>query len=138
MMHWIFINLNNFRETILVNRGWVSRTQLKPETREKGQIKGVVEINGVVRNPEPRPNFTPANKNDVLLYRDVPRMCSLTGSDPFYIDAKVDSTVPGGPIGGQTRVTLRNEHMSYIVTWYSLSAFTAFLWFKQIVRRAPF
>lgn len=27
------------------------------------------------------------------------------------------STVPGGPIGGQTRVTLRNEHMQYIVTW---------------------
>lgn len=28
-----------------------------------------------------------------------------------------ESTVPGGPIGGQTRVTLRNEHMQYIITW---------------------
>lgn len=27
------------------------------------------------------------------------------------------STIPGGPIGGQTRVTLRNEHMQYIITW---------------------
>lgn len=27
------------------------------------------------------------------------------------------STVPGGPIGGQTRVSLRNEHMQYIITW---------------------
>ena len=27
------------------------------------------------------------------------------------------TTVPGGPIGGQTRVTLRNEHLQYIFTW---------------------
>lgn len=30
----------------------------------------------------------------------------------------VGSTIPGGPIGGQTRVTLRNEHMQYIITWW--------------------
>lgn len=28
-----------------------------------------------------------------------------------------ESTVPGGPVGGQTRVTLRNEHLQYIITW---------------------
>ena len=27
------------------------------------------------------------------------------------------STVPGGPIGGQTKVYLRNEHLQYIITW---------------------
>lgn len=64
-------------------------------------------------------------------------MCSLTGADPYLIDATVESTVPGGPIGGQTRVTLRNEHMSYIVTWFSLSAFTSFLWYRQIFKRIP-
>ena len=34
-----------------------------------------------------------------------------------------DSTVAGGPIGGQTKVSLRNEHLTYILTWlvcYSL------------------
>jgi len=31
--------------------------------------------------------------------------------------AETDSTVAGGPIGGQTNVTVRNEHLSYIVTW---------------------
>lgn len=34
------------------------------------------------------------------------------------IDNLTESTIPGGPIGGQTRVTLRNEHLSYIITWY--------------------
>ncbi|PIO37835.1 hypothetical protein AB205_0103900 [Aquarana catesbeiana] len=47
------------------------------------------------------------------------------------------NTVPGGPIGGQTRVTLRNEHMQYIVTWYGLCAATTFMWFKKFVQKVP-
>jgi len=31
---------------------------------------------------------------------------------------ETDSTIAGGPIGGQTNVTVRNEHLSYIVTWW--------------------
>lgn len=123
-------------ETILVNRGWVSRKNQAPETRAEGQAKGTVELLGVVRTAEPRPQFTPAHKSvNMFLYRDVPRMCELTGADPIFLDAKFESTIKGGPIGGQSRVTLRNEHLSYVVTWYSLSAFTAFLWFKQIFRK---
>lgn len=127
--------LDDREETILINRGWVSRQQLKPETRQRGQIEGTVKITGVVRLPEPRPKFTPSHQSEMFLYRDVPRMCSVTGADPIFLDAKEESTFPGGPIGGQTRVTLRNEHLSYVFTWYSLSAFTAFLWWKQILRK---
>ncbi|VDP86613.1 unnamed protein product [Echinostoma caproni] len=29
----------------------------------------------------------------------------------------IDSSTAGGPIGGQTRIKLRNEHASYIFTW---------------------
>lgn len=127
--------LDNREETILINRGWVSRQQLKAETRQEGQVKGTVSVLGVIRLPEPRPQFTPSQDfksqnytSAMFLYRDVPKMCHITGADPIYIDAKYESTFPGGPIGGQTRVTLRNEHLSYVFTWYSLSAFTAFLW----------
>lgn len=130
--------LDDREETILVNRGWVSRAQLKPDTRPQGQVKGLVKLMGVVRLPEPRPQFSPSHQSEMYLYRDVPRMCQQTGADPIFLDAKHESTIQGGPIGGQTRITLRNEHMSYIVTWYSLSAFTAFLWWKQVVRKMPF
>lgn len=41
----------------------------------------------------------------------------MVGGVPIFIDASVDTTVPGGPIGGQTRASLRNEHLSYILTW---------------------
>lgn len=130
--------LEDREETILVNRGWVSRKHLKPESRQQGQVQGPLNVLGVVRLPEPRPQFSPDHKTEIFLYRDVPRMCNLTGADPIFLDAKFESTVPGGPVGGQTRVTMRNEHLSYIVTWFSLSAFTSYLWWKQVMRRVAF
>lgn len=59
-------------------------------------------------------------------------MCNLTGADPVYIDANVQSTIPGGPIGGQTRVTMRDEHLTYVVTWLSLSILTTLFWYKLV------
>ncbi|VDQ11392.1 unnamed protein product [Trichobilharzia regenti] len=38
------------------------------------------------------------------------------------------STFVGGPVGGQTRVTLRNEHASYIFTWFSLGTIGLGMW----------
>lgn len=65
-------------------------------------------------------------------------MCALTGASPIMLDATYESSVPSGPIGGQTRVTLRNEHLSYLLTWFSLSAITSYLWYRQILKRIPF
>lgn len=59
-------------------------------------------------------------------------MCELTGADPFYIDATLQSTIPGGPIGGQTIVTVRDEHLTYVVTWLSLSGLTSLFWYKLV------
>lgn len=44
-------------------------------------------------------------------------MSKLVGSDSILIDAVVESSITGGPIGGQTNISLRNEHLSYIITW---------------------
>ena len=38
------------------------------------------------------------------------------------------------PVGAQTRVALRNEHLSYIVTWYSLTGILSYLWYKKIFK----
>lgn len=126
-------------DIILVNRGWVPRQHMKAEARVQGQVAGTVQIQGVVRTHENRPSFTPEHKlRQIFLYRDLNKMAQLTGASPYYIDACYESSVPGGPVGGQTKVNVRNEHMSYIVTWFSLSAFTAFLWYRQIIKRKPF
>jgi surfeit locus 1 family protein len=130
--------LSGREEIILVNRGWVSRKQLNPNTRKDGQIEGEVELQGIVRLTEPRPQFSPEHKSGPFLYRDIQKMCAISGANPYFIDAKFDPAIKSGPIGGQTRVTLRNEHLSYIITWYSLSAFTAFLWWRIVIKRMAF
>ncbi|KAH8379377.1 hypothetical protein KR009_004516 [Drosophila setifemur] len=128
-------------DIVLVNRGWVSRKQVEPETRSSGQLPAEVELTAVVRKGEARPQFTPDHKGgNSYLYRDLTRMCASSGAAPVFLDATYDAKVAaqGAPIGGQTRVTLRNDHMSYLVTWFSLSAATSFLWYRQIVKRIPF
>jgi len=118
---------------ILVNRGWVPRDRIQPASRPEGQVEEEVEFVGVVRKSEPRQQFMP--KNDVehnhWYYKDIEAMSHTLNTSPVLIDADRSSTVSGGPVGGQTRITLRNEHLSYIITWYSLSALTLFMWFRM-------
>ena len=80
--------------------------------------------------------FTPRNDADInhWNYKDVEGMSQVAGTDPILVDADASkhvsihhhtqligdstaTTVPGGPVGGQTRVNLRNEHLQYIITW---------------------
>ncbi|KAE8582497.1 hypothetical protein XENTR_v10020138 [Xenopus tropicalis] len=123
--------------TILVNRGFVPKKKVNPETRPKGQVSGEVELVGIVRLNETRKPFVPHNdpSRNLWHYKDLSAMAQVVGAEPILIDADRGSTVPGGPIGGQTRVTLRNEHMQYIVTWYGLCAATTYLWCKKFIRK---
>ncbi|XP_037819407.1 SURF1-like protein [Lucilia sericata] len=138
--YWVItpFKLTGRDDVILINRGWISRKHQKPETRLAGQITDELEMTCVVRKGEQRPQFTPEHKGGVFLYRDLDKMSALTGAQPVFLDASYASSVPGGPIGGQTRITLRNDHLSYLITWYSLSLATAFLWYRTILKRKPF
>lgn len=53
----------------------------------------------------------------MLICRDVQQMADVAGTEPVFLEASAETTVPGGPIGGQTRVSLRDEHLSYLLTW---------------------
>lgn len=121
--------------TILINRGWVPHDMRNPAFRRAGQIEGEVELVGIVRLNEERAPFTPRNQGTSWFHRDLPKMAELADASPVFLDATYASTVHGGPIGGQTRISLRNEHLSYIFTWYTLSASTAVMWLKIFVFR---
>lgn len=45
-----------------MNRGWVPAKYKDPKTREAGQMEGIVDVTGVIRLHENRPNFMPANR----------------------------------------------------------------------------
>lgn len=125
--------------TILVNRGWVPKTKTPSHKRPEGQIPGEVELVGIVRMTETRPPLGPKQPSSGRFwhYKDVAQMAEASGAAPVLVDAVAESTVEGGPLGGQTNVSVRNEHFSYIITWYSLSAATAFLWYHKYIRRRP-
>ncbi|KAJ9580646.1 hypothetical protein L9F63_024181 [Diploptera punctata] len=123
--------------TILINRGWVPAKNTDPETRKSGQIEGEVDMIGVVRLDEKRAPFMPKNKKNAWFYRDLPKMAEVAGTDPIFLEAIADYTVSGGPIGGQTRIALRDEHLTYFLTWFGLSAVTGFMWYRVFVLRKP-
>ncbi|XP_066138455.1 SURF1-like protein [Euwallacea fornicatus] len=122
-------------ETILVNRGWVPTKKLKPSSRAEGQVNGVVDLIGLLRLNENRPNFSIKHKegSNLYFYRDLASMCAATGASPIFLDQTTDYNIQDGPLGDQTRVTLRNEHLSYVITWFSLSAATSYMWIRKYV-----
>ena len=111
---------------IIVNRGFVPMALQDPSTRAAGQIAGEAQVTGLLRAPEPRNPFTPADKPDtrVMYVKDPAAIAARLRLDdvaPFLIDA--DATpVPGGwPKGGQTVMSIPNNHLSYALTWFGLA-----------------
>lgn len=47
-----------------MNRGWVSMQNKNPASRISGQVAGEIELEGVVRLTEPRPQFVSKNVAD--------------------------------------------------------------------------
>lgn len=127
-------------QQILVNRGWVPRSRLTPDTRPAGQTSATTSIVGIIRLTEETSSLAPPNRvaSDQWASRDVSALAARLGTSPIFVDLEASGTALeaaelGGPIPGQTRISLRNEHMQYMLTWFGLSAGTLFLWFKRFI-----
>lgn len=114
---------------VLVDRGFVPEALRDPATRPEGQIEEVVGVTGLIRTPEKPGLFIPENEPDKNQWfsRDLTAMSrsmfpgGTVQVAPFFLDAK-ESDVPGGwPKGGQTRLTLTNNHLQYALTWFGLA-----------------
>jgi len=111
---------------ILVNRGWVPFERQNPKTRAAGQLAGLVTVDGIVRLQKPPGYFMPANEpeKNTWFFIDTGAMAKAAGMPlrPGYyiVSGKVD--LPGGfPVGRQWRLDIRNDHLEYALTWYSLA-----------------
>ena len=110
---------------VLVNRGWVPFENRDPKTRAKGQIKGGVIIEGIVRVARGPGMFTPENEphNNTWFFVDPSSMSASAKLPPlqgYYLLAANQS--PGGmPVGHQWRIDLRNDHLQYAITWFALA-----------------
>jgi surfeit locus 1 family protein len=113
---------------VFVNRGFIPGALKDRAKRQAGEPKGPVRVVGLLRlPPDGRPNwFLPDNRPDLnyWFWVDLPAMAKadkLGHVASFYIDADATPNPGGWPKGGVTRLALPNNHLQYVITWFSLA-----------------
>ena len=111
---------------VLVDRGFVPADRKDPATRAQGTPQGVVDIVGVMRWPEARGMFTPADEpqNNVWYLRDSKAIAAAKKWDtaaPFYIEQETPVPPGGWPKPGKLVVELPDNHLQYAITWFGLA-----------------
>lgn len=111
---------------VLVDRGWAPFERRDPATRARGQIPGSVEIVGLVRLEKGKGMFQPENDvaKNTWYFVELEKMAKASGLElakGYYVVAS-PMKVPGSlPVAGQWRVKVRNDHLQYAITWFSLA-----------------
>ena len=131
--------------TVLVNRGWVPLDTLEPAKRPESQPQGRVTLDAIVRfggwdgMSWLRPANDPAANS--WLWMDLDRMAQAAevpeATTRLYVDAVKGANPGRWPIGGQTRVNLRNAHLNYALTWFALAFGLAVIYVLFHLRREP-
>ena len=121
---------------VFVNRGFIPAELKDPLTRSEGEIAGTVRVQGLLRLPPAgKPAwFLPDNRRDLnyWLWVDLSAIAATDKLDhvaPFYIDADATPNPGGWPKGGITRLELRNDHLQYAITWFSLAVALIVIYF---------
>ena len=129
---------------ILVNRGFVPADRKDPALRPEGAPRGIVDIVGVLRWPEMRNSFTPADdpKNNLWFLRDSNSIATFkkwVTAAPFYIDQEEPTPSGGWPKPGKLETHLPDNHLQYAITWFGLAFALAgvyLVWLaRHVVRR---
>jgi cytochrome oxidase assembly protein ShyY1 len=136
-------------ETVVVNTGFVQNT-MQERGQEDRAIKPLVTgapatLTGYIRFPEKAGVLTPQENPSKRLWftRDHLAMARALGWGavaPFYIDLEQPVPASGIPKPGPLEVHLRDEHMQYAITWFSLAiaVIIAFVvWLRGLRRMNP-
>jgi surfeit locus 1 family protein len=125
---------------VIVNRGFVPQAEKDPSTRRAGLTPGTLILTGLMRPPEARNLFTPADDPlaNIWFTRDpaaIAAHAALAPVAPFTIDADFEHDSAVLPRGGATVVAIRNDHFAYAITWFGLAValagvFGTFAWRK--------
>ena len=110
---------------VLINRGWIPLERQDAASRAAGQIAGPVRVEGLLVAGNKPGWFTPDNRPDenFWFWVDLESLSARAGIpvQRFLVEAGSAPNPGGYPIGGQSRVELRNEHLQYAIVWYALA-----------------
>ena len=117
-------------ETVVVNAGFVTNTMQDRSVEDRAVAPLVtdrpVTLTGYLRFPEKAGLLTPAENPATRLWfaRDqlsMARALSWGEVAPFYVDLETPVPASGIPKPGPLEVHLRDDHMQYAITWFSLA-----------------
>jgi surfeit locus 1 family protein len=111
---------------LIVDRGIVPQEKRDPNTRAPGQLEGTQRITGIWRTPDPANLFTPKPdlQKRIWFARDVKAIAKLDRlqlAAPVLVEADATPNPGGLPKGGQTVISLPNNHLQYAITWYLMA-----------------
>ena len=139
--YWVFAPVRLAGGSIvLVNRGFVPPDHKDPAERSEGTPHGIVDVVGVMRWPEARGTFTPADdpKKNIWFLRDSKSIADIkkwATAAPFYIDQEEPVPAGGWPKPGKLEVQLPDNHLQYAITWFGLALALAGVYVVWLVRR---
>ncbi len=124
---------------VIVNRGWVPQKLRDGASRPEGQLKGIVTLTGVARKAQKQGWMVPDNDpaKNTWFYVDPRQIGDALGLDVLPVVVVADKAdIPGTyPLGGQVRITIPNNHLSYAITWFSLALVLAAIYVIWHLRR---
>jgi surfeit locus 1 family protein len=125
---------------VIINRGFVPLERKDPSSRSDGAPRGSIDVVGIVRWPETRGLFTPADEpqNNVWYLRDIQTIAAAkkwAAAAPFYIDMEAPVPLGGLPLPGKLQVNLPDNHLQYAITWFGLALALAGVYLVWLVRR---
>lgn len=125
---------------VIVNRGFVPLASKDASSRPQGAPLGSVDIVGVMRWPEARGLFTPADdkKDNVWYVRDSAAIAAAkhwSNAAPFYIEQESPEPAGGLPKPGKMVVNLPDNHLQYAITWFGLALALAGVYLVWLVGR---
>jgi surfeit locus 1 family protein len=127
--------------TVIVNRGFVPADRKDAASGPSSQNGSPIEVVGLMRAPEARNWFTPADDpvTGDWFTRDpaaIAAALKLDRAAPFTIDADAGPDPAALPEGGETILAFPNNHLSYALTWFGMAialagVFGVFAWKKR-------
>tara|TARA_B100000029_G_scaffold449442_1_gene472693 strand:+ start:1699 stop:2421 length:723 start_codon:yes stop_codon:yes gene_type:complete len=112
-------------KNIIFDTGWVPLAKKNLENRKNNLNFSEDEFEAVLRLPGRKGYFQPENDpNGNFWFFVQPELMGITLEmkleENFYLEA-VNNGPNGFPLGNQTRIYLRNNHLQYAITWFLIA-----------------
>jgi len=112
-------------ENLIFDTGWVPLKLKEKDTRRNYLNNKEGMVQAIIRLPGKKGRFQPDNEiqNNFWFFVEPELMSKYTGiklEKKFYLEAFEDG--PNGyPLGNQTRIYIRNNHLQYAITWFLIA-----------------